>query len=151
MGAQFDSKIAVGKTPAEAFRSAVDSARWEHGHGGYSGTIAEKHEFVSVVLPKGMTASKFMGLVEDGTYQFGVLAEPTYYSASDLKQAQRFVKNLPASARPSVERAAKIVGDKWGPAVCVELRGTDAVNAKKRLGVAGKRVSAYVFFGECPS
>jgi hypothetical protein len=32
----------------EAFRSAVDQARYEYGHGGYTGTIAEKGEFVMI-------------------------------------------------------------------------------------------------------
>jgi hypothetical protein len=31
-----------------AFQNAVDAAAWEHGHGGYSGTIAEKDDFVVV-------------------------------------------------------------------------------------------------------
>ncbi len=33
---------ATGKSPEEAFRGAVDEAKWEHGHGGYTGTIAER-------------------------------------------------------------------------------------------------------------
>ena len=40
-----------GKTAAEAFRAAVEEARYEDGHGGYTGTIAEKHEF-KIVTPR---------------------------------------------------------------------------------------------------
>lgn len=32
-------------TAKKAFISAVEGAAYEHGHGGYTGTIAEKHDF----------------------------------------------------------------------------------------------------------
>jgi hypothetical protein len=58
MGAQgFEVRI-VGQTAAQAFRLAVDSARYEHGHGGYTGTIAEKHSFVVVSPPVTMPAAR---------------------------------------------------------------------------------------------
>jgi hypothetical protein len=41
MGAEQISQIITGKTPQEAWREAVDQARWEHGNGGYTGTLAE--------------------------------------------------------------------------------------------------------------
>jgi len=37
-----------GPTMMDAFRAAQDQARYEHGHGGYSGTIAEKTAVVVV-------------------------------------------------------------------------------------------------------
>ena len=42
MGATTFAVIAKGKTIREAFDSAVAEARYEYGHGGYTGTIAEK-------------------------------------------------------------------------------------------------------------
>lgn len=42
-----------GKTPAEAFSAAVQHAQWKHGHVGYSGTLAEKHDFVVIPVPEG--------------------------------------------------------------------------------------------------
>jgi hypothetical protein len=42
MGAFDFHTRAQGATPEEAFNAAVDQARHEHGHGGYTGTIAEK-------------------------------------------------------------------------------------------------------------
>ena len=42
MGASEYMNIAQGKTAKEAFDKLVAQAQWEHGHGGYSGTIAEK-------------------------------------------------------------------------------------------------------------
>ncbi len=46
MGASVFFSTASGKSAKEAFRTAVDEAAWENGHGGYTGTIAEKDSFV---------------------------------------------------------------------------------------------------------
>jgi hypothetical protein len=46
MGAQEFTHPASGKTAKEAFKNAVEDAAWECGHGGYTGTIAEKGDFV---------------------------------------------------------------------------------------------------------
>lgn len=44
-GATDFSVFVRGTDPRKAFREAVDDARHEHGHGGYSGSIAEKNDF----------------------------------------------------------------------------------------------------------
>ena len=44
MGASTFLTRATGKTAREAFASATSDARYEHGHGGYTGTIAEKNQ-----------------------------------------------------------------------------------------------------------
>lgn len=48
MGAQTFCQVASGKTAQEAFRSAVDSAEYAYGHAGYTGTIAEKDDFITL-------------------------------------------------------------------------------------------------------
>ena len=48
MGAEDFSDVARGKDAQEAFRSAVEEAQYEYGHGGYTGSIAEKHGFIMV-------------------------------------------------------------------------------------------------------
>ena len=52
MGADVFMVEASGKTAGEAFRAAQDEAYYLYGHGGYTGTIAEKNEFVSIEFPK---------------------------------------------------------------------------------------------------
>lgn len=47
MGATEFFTSAAGATVAEAFSSAVSSAEYESGHGGYTGTIAEKSDYQS--------------------------------------------------------------------------------------------------------
>ena len=44
---------ASGKTVTEAFTNAREEAYWDHGHSGYTGTIAEKNNFVMIKLPEG--------------------------------------------------------------------------------------------------
>ena len=48
MGAEVFSCTAGGSTVGEAFSAAVEQAQWEHGHGGYTGTIAEKDSWTMV-------------------------------------------------------------------------------------------------------
>lgn len=51
MGAQDFTTQANGTTAKQAFRSATEQARFEHGHGGYTGSVAEKYEFVMIDCP----------------------------------------------------------------------------------------------------
>ena len=53
MGAAAFITEARGRNAQEAFHSAVERALYEHGHGGYTGTIAEKTGFVGITLPEG--------------------------------------------------------------------------------------------------
>jgi hypothetical protein len=53
MGACTFITVAKGKTAKEAFNAACEKARYDFGHAGYTGTIAEKIEFVTITLPAG--------------------------------------------------------------------------------------------------
>jgi hypothetical protein len=44
---------ANGVDAKDAFEAAVDCAKYMNGHGGYTGTIAEKHSFTMIEVPKG--------------------------------------------------------------------------------------------------
>ena len=65
MGAASFDTAAFGKTPQAAFNAAQDNARYERGHGGYTGTIAEKYGFEQVTLPKGVTLPTFLKLMHE--------------------------------------------------------------------------------------
>jgi hypothetical protein len=53
MGAEFQmDEIPEGVGLAEAFRLVQDRARYDHGHAGYSGTIAEADGFQEVLHPE---------------------------------------------------------------------------------------------------
>ena len=51
MGADTFFHVGKGKTVKEAFSNAVEEARYDHGHGGYTGTIAEKSSYVEIQIP----------------------------------------------------------------------------------------------------
>jgi hypothetical protein len=60
---------AKGETAQAAFNDAVKDACFENGHGGYTGTIAEKQSFVIIPMPTGHTggyADYANQLIEDG-------------------------------------------------------------------------------------
>lgn len=61
MGSQdfFIKKKGQYKNAQEAFIEAVEDAQYEHGHGGYSGTIAEKSSFRMVEVPNRTDPYKF--------------------------------------------------------------------------------------------
>lgn len=88
MGADEFTVGAKGKTAKEAFNTAVSEARYESGHGGYSGTIAEKDSFV------------FLG------------------TRPNKKEAYAYAQTLMEDIDSRIE-------DKWGPAGCVAVEGTD--------------------------
>lgn len=48
MGAHTFYTLAKGTDAKSAFRSAVEDAQYHHGHGGYTGTIAEKTSFTQI-------------------------------------------------------------------------------------------------------
>lgn len=75
----------------EAFNEAVGFARHDHGHGGYSGTIAEKDSFIMI------------------------------HRARSEKIAHRIVAALMSHSGIPIyrEEIRQLVDDKWGPAGAV--------------------------------
>jgi hypothetical protein len=67
MGANEFTCRATGKTANDAFAAAKEEARYESGHGGYSGTVAEKSSFKMAHLRAGETPSQAVDrYLEDG-------------------------------------------------------------------------------------
>ena len=60
MGAMEFTAEGSGKTAEEAFSDAVNDACYEHGHGGYTGTIAEKDSFREIQVPEGTSIDTFV-------------------------------------------------------------------------------------------
>ena len=59
MGSENFTHIVHGKTAKEAFHNAKEEAYYDHGHAGYTGTIAEKSDFVTIELPEGKTPEQY--------------------------------------------------------------------------------------------
>lgn len=62
MGACEFEVTVKAKTANEAFDSAVQRAQWESGHGGYSGTIAEKHGFKLIAVVETLKEAREMAV-----------------------------------------------------------------------------------------
>lgn len=59
MGASQFFVESKGISARAAFNAAVEEAQYENGHGGYTGTIAEKSAFHIFSLPEGQDAQEY--------------------------------------------------------------------------------------------
>ena len=84
MGASEFFATGYGDDADEAFDYAVSDAKYQYGHGGYTGTIAEKNDFRMIQVPDGK--------------------DPYDYADELLDDDNHWV------------------GNKWGPAGCIEIR-----------------------------
>lgn len=132
MGADNFQTFALGKTPGIAFDRAVAEAQYQYGHGGYTGTIAEKNGF------------KLAG--EINTFHIDKL-EDCFWVAIN---GERLGK-IPAPIREMVVKFAPIYEDKWGPAVCLQLTGTRSHQIKRDRGVPKTWDKVWVFMGMASS
>jgi hypothetical protein len=67
MGAYEFYTIGTGKTAQQAFNEAKKKAGYESGHGGYTGTIIEKDDFITIKCPKNKKPDDFAyELMENG-------------------------------------------------------------------------------------
>lgn len=128
MGATSFAVTVVARTPGDAYDKAVKDALHWHGHGGYTGTIAEKDGY------------KLAGKVN--TFHVDKLEE--YFQ---VFQYERRKGQIAKSIRPVIEKFAPIYDDKWGPAVCFEITGTRAIELKKATGRANTMDKAWIFLG----
>lgn len=93
MGAATFFDKAEGTTVRKAFDSATADARYEHGHGGYSGSLAEKREYVIITPPF---------IFPEGTDE-----------KEAFKQVLKYAESL-------IEDGDERINDKWGPAGCIK-------------------------------
>jgi len=105
MGATNYVTISKGKDAKDAFSSARDKAQWDHGHGGYTGTIAEKDSFVEFPRPKGVHLKTIKKVI------YGM----TWEGKSITKLEKKYPK-FP------IRQMAQVWNDKWGPSACMELQ-----------------------------
>jgi hypothetical protein len=119
MGACDFEAYGTGKTVGEAFGSAVNEAQWEHGHGGYSGTIAEKHGFSlipdSVIVDKSIRPRQLVGLLWEALYE-----------DEDGEGEARVKLATVLSPAADVRRILEMMEDKWGDALALRAPDTEA-------------------------
>jgi hypothetical protein len=147
MGADNFTNVLIGKDLGKAFAEAQRQAAWEHGHGGYTGTIAEKPGFTNLgPLPARMSVDRLEELI---FAQF-----EHHYQVENHREfgGRKPGKNpVPEQWRAFVTKAAGIYDDKWGPALVVELTGTAKMATKQRHGRGGTQDKVWVAMGMASS
>lgn len=137
MGAAEFETWSLGKTVQEAFTRARDDALYWYGHGGYTGTIAEKDGYVLV----GKLTSQQAGHLDRYL---------RFYEQWDQRtdgRKGRAPKGIPASVLPMIQRAYQHWNDKWGPAVAFEVTGSMVSSFKLRSGKKGSHDKLFLFCG----
>jgi len=117
MGASDFYAEAVGETARKAFHTAVENALDYHGRGGYTGSIAEKDNFVMLIVPSSQDHSRkqWCRVVQDAE---------TFYGETPQQAKARMQKAFPDLTAHDTTQAMRDnskISDKWGPAGCVAL------------------------------
>jgi len=159
MGACEFSEIAFGKTAQEAFDTVVRQAEWEHGHGGYTGTIAEKGADGFVEMNKTANGKPYtqadvdrmLKIAHDKMFGFVKYNGGCGNDAKEDKAAKRRYNSLSPAERDWVNKAEKLIGDKWGACLCFTMQGLAAAGWRAKNNCKGKRGNVYVFIGTASS
>ena len=111
MGATtFEAHIVTDEPLAVAFNATVEEAAYIHGHGGYTGTIAEKSSVVEFHLPEGVTPDDALQALSDS---YDVWTNGAMIPAKSPEWAGRCGPH-------HWETVRRAYNDKWGPAVAIK-------------------------------
>jgi len=78
----------IGKNAQEAFNRAIEDARHEYGHRGYTGTVAEKHDFRRAIFPKKPTKKNFGDQVYELSDKADKFDSALYYEFTGVMLAE---------------------------------------------------------------
>lgn len=140
MGASEFITRQAGMTVDQAFHAAVEDALYWEGHGGYSGTIAEKGDYEVFDIPDDLNVDVFEDLIDAALY--GFWTERTYRgggSVEVVEQVDEDAIKVDGDLRALAKRMSKVAEDKWGPCV--------AVKAPRDEQVHKDGSTVWVFFG----
>lgn len=131
---------ATGATARAAFDQAVSDARYDHGHAGYTGTIAEKPGFVLAGrMPEGTAVNDLVEVLadwDDDAEGYTVTVYSTEHRTDYLGNTltvqvpSREWREGPHPAltafiaqhgQRKADELAAAYNDKWGPALCFDM------------------------------
>ncbi len=109
MGAEDFEQRGKGKSIEDAFIGAVENAAYWNGHSGYTGTMAEKTNYVE--LPRPRVAGSDDEII-------GLLCSVSFHEFDEISD-KNLVKLMDLSGwnKTEIARAAEAYNSKWGPAV----------------------------------
>jgi len=150
MGATEFADDNFGKTVDEAYNKQVDSDYYNFGHAGYTGTLAEKDGYVLINRPPRIRADRLMDIIIDAERWM-------FWDGTDEKYRHAYPKP-PAKCRKAWYRLCEwypdrvggareicnTYGEKWGPALAVELSPAEK---KERWNGLPRGSKTFLFFG----
>jgi len=148
MGAASFRSINTGDTAADAYDQAVAEAQYEYGHGGYTGTIAEKDGFILVPLPAGVDAEAVvsaLALAQFADSDYATDQEEAAVATAFLAQHFGHAKSERARLL-NAEKMQDTYLDKWGPALCFKLTQTEAAQHNILINMIPHK-NVYMFAG----
>jgi hypothetical protein len=151
MGAYDFTTTALGKTADAAFDRAVRDAQYEYGHGGYTGSIAEKHSFIVAPTPKGTSADRLLAKTYDAHVALEAEAGGQYAPKATAAQRKALAYLRDKLGRIADRWIEAAEGDKWGPAAAIEVTGKRAAEIKAREGRKGTHDKVWIFTGYASS
>jgi len=146
MGANAFIEFGYGDGPREVFDALVDQARYENGHGGYSGTIAEKNTYRVVTLPEGEAPAKFADRMSMKEGRDGFADKWGPAGACEVP-VDGEIECPECKERISlVEGKVPDHKTRYG-SYQVDGRGREIPGSRKPCGMIGKKVRKWCFFG----
>ena len=162
MGAHDFQDEAIGRTMAEAYGAAVESAQYEYGHDAYNGTISTTSGCVSIdaiLKPFSAARREVIAQCAIGVQRF----DPQYdekpkrgdYDVLHTYEGWngRGQYLVPKQVKPAERDACVEVGlrvEKWGPALGYEITGKRATEIKRSMTARGYKTrgrKVYRFVG----
>jgi len=110
MGAETFMNVVHAVTAKEAYQQAKQQACYEHGHGGYTGTIAEKSGYTMSNKPDEIDADDWVEMIE------GFDEDDT-----DQKHYSELKKDF------------GVYDDKWGDALCIDCGKVEGKDYNKYI------------------
>lgn len=139
MGAVTFIDSAFAKDAHTAFLAAREQAAWEHGHGGYTGTIAEKPGFVLIPRPPRVKASDVLDALAAARRAEAMIdkSHPGFdkWWKRDPFAEQSWKRLVGWYGESNARRYVGLYDSKWDE--CIAVEGSDAETAahKKRNGI----------------
>jgi hypothetical protein len=165
MGAWLDEGYGMGRTMLRAWDACHEQKVYDHGHAGYSGTLAEKGAAVSCGrVPPRLTADDWDRLAENyddwkrqGYWMDSVPDGEDEYGNPKRRSVKRRRDPRPKSLRTTAYDVMLRKwwqyrdGDKWDPCAAIRLNVKEEREFKRRNGRAGTRDQVWYFAGNCSS
>ena len=134
MGAETFFDYSEGSSIDHAYRRAVDNAFYDHGHGGYTGTICEKDGWMLIPRPARISAEKVEEALD--------LAYQAWAWDTTPDSERKWMMKPTAEHRAVWSKVQKWFGfkageimdaynSKWGPCLAISTTGADKARHAK--------------------